>query len=155
MRNGILTLGAALVAGATLYLLQSGQEGGAPAAPEPETPTGLQSEAPADPKPLVRPLAFEQKAEPAPEAPAVFYPDGTRIVPLNGITESVQLIWPASIEMTPIVGTIRDQAPPYWEWYVHENGAQSTVARFRLKDGGPETANGIVRAPFAYSKALR
>ncbi len=84
--------------------------------------------------------------KPIPKAAAngkkVRYPRGEDLPALNGVTEDVTLNWGKG-PYTAVVGVV--EGPNGWQWYVHANGAHSTVAMVTM-NGVPQ-AMGLVAEP--------
>lgn len=144
-----IAAGAAVIVAAVAVFALSGKDGSQPApsqqpAPQPsaDAPRVVDSPA-AAPQPSAAPLT-EMKA--LPKVPdnkhAVTYPGGVKMPGLNGITEDVKMNWGVG-PFTPVVGIVTTANG--WQWYVHENGAQSTVAMVAV-NGTPQ-AMGIVAEP--------
>lgn len=89
-----------------------------PAAPTPDLPV-----------PVAAPLPERKPAPPAQPKPGpgdIEYPGGLFYPPLNGVTVSVkQVFHPRLLPFTKIVGVERDARGR--DWYLHEDGARSTV----------------------------
>ncbi len=79
---------------------------------------------------------------PAQDAPAqVQFPDGSSAPALNGVTESVKLVW----NDRPFAKVKEKIVDSGWEWYVHEDGSRSTVKMVDLN--GVPAPIGIVASP--------
>ena len=112
----------------------------APAAP-PATQPG---EDPAARAPAVAADAAPAQAVAAPAAAAsaqLRFPDGSSAPALNGVTESVVLVW-NDRPFAKVKEKIVDRG---WEWYVHEDGSHSTVKMVELN--GVLSPIGIVASP--------
>ncbi len=84
----------------------------------------------------------QPSAVPTAAAPAQLqFPDGTSAPALNGVTESVKLVW-NDRPFSPVKEKIVDRG---WEWYVHEDGSHSTVKMVDLN--GVPAPIGIVASP--------
>ncbi|MFM1871477.1 MAG: hypothetical protein RL398_899 [Planctomycetota bacterium] len=83
-------------------------------------------------------------AKPAPVAattPVLKFPDGSTAPMLNGVKESVELVWNKG-PYSPIKEKIVDHG---LEWYVHEDGSHSTVQMVEVN--GVPAPIGIVATP--------
>lgn len=127
-------LAATLVPGA---LVPEGRDAGAPgaaaAAQAADVAGGTGGTAPAVAAAPAREAA-EDAAETAPrtlprplpegsEAPAVVFPDGTRLPALNGVQETVTIRWPAAT-FPAVVERVVSKGQ---EWYFHADGSWTTV----------------------------
>lgn len=143
-----LAAGGAVIVAAVAVLALRGKDGDQPPpttpAKEPpaSAPRVIESAA-AVPQPSATPMAGVQ---PLPKDAAnkhvVTYPGNVTMPGLNGITADVKMTWGQG-PFTPIVGIVN--GPGGWQWYLHENGAQSTVAMVAM-NGTPQ-AMGFVAEP--------
>lgn len=103
-----------------------------------------QSEVPPAQPPAVAAAATPAQPEVTPPAavPAQMqFPDGSSAPALNGVTESVKLVW-NDRPFAKVKEKIVDRG---WEWYVHEDGSHSTVKMVDLN--GVPAPIGIVASP--------
>lgn len=91
----------------------------------------------AEATPLQQPMAAPAAAAPA----QMRFPDGSSAPALNGVTESVVLVW-NDRPYAKVKEKIVDRG---WEWYVHEDGSHSTVKMVDLN--GVPAPIGIVASP--------
>jgi hypothetical protein len=73
---------------------------------------------------------------------AIVYPGGVRMPALNGVQQDLQIKW-GVMPFTPVTDIVRGDNG--WDWYVHENGARSTVANSHV-NGIPQVI-GVVAEP--------
>ena len=107
---------------------------------EPAQPAPAPKAAPAAPAaPAIAPV---KAPEPKPvTGPVVAFPDGSTAPALNGVKETVKILW-NNRPYSPIKEKIVDQGR---EWYVHEDGTHSTV--FYQDVNGEKQAVGVVATP--------
>ena len=74
-------------------------------------------------------------------------PSGENVPALNGVNESVKLLWPTDLPYSPIVGTQREVDG--LEWYVHADGSRSTTQMVFRSDVGRKVAMSVVANPKA------
>lgn len=98
------------------------------APPIPPSPLPAAKQPAEGPLPVTTKLPERRPAPPAVDALAahVEFPDGSRYAPLNGVTVTLKPTFhPRLLQYTKVVGIERDGRGR--DWYVHENGARSTV----------------------------
>ncbi|MEY4674277.1 MAG: hypothetical protein RL148_2061 [Planctomycetota bacterium] len=135
----LLVLGL-VAAGLLAWVVWSGpvqQEADAPAPTAPGTQVGTGAPVVAE---AAVPHVEPAKTAAAP-APQMQFPDGSVAPALNGVTESVKLVW-NDRPYSPIRTKVVDRG---WEWYVHEDGSHSTVKMVDLN--GVPAPIGIVASP--------
>lgn len=125
MKAPILLAVVVLAAGGTWYALSRTS----PEAP-PEVPAAPQPKATGEAGPAAPAAPVEVRPAPAPIAKTaearVEYPDGSCYPLLNGVQQTLRPTFhPRMVPFTKVVGIVRDGLGR--EWYVHENGARSTV----------------------------
>jgi hypothetical protein len=132
-----------LLLGGGIWLANGGGSAPGPTGPaEPASPTAEPGvEKPIEP--VSAPLPPGVPPVPQAKTPnRVAYPGGDKLPALNGVEVDVQLNWGQG-PYTRVVGVIN--GPGGWQWYVHENGAHSTVAMVTM-NGVPQ-AMGFVAEP--------
>jgi hypothetical protein len=93
------------------------------------------------------------------EAPkgALSLPDGSWVMPLNGVTDPAPYAWPKDREYSPIVGRrwIKGKPPLEWvEWYVHADGSMSTTYMAWRADLGRKDAQTSIALPSVAQQLL-
>ena len=71
-------------------------------------------------------------------------PGGRAVAALNGVEESVELLWPTDLAWSPIIATERSGG---LEYYVHADGSRSTTQMLYRSDLGREAATSAVYNP--------
>lgn len=75
------------------------------------------------------------------DSPLVTFPDGSTAPALNGVKESIKILW-NNRPYSPIKSTIHDRG---LDWYLHEDGSHSTVMYQTVN--GELQAVGVVASP--------
>lgn len=119
-------------------------------APPPATPVARMAApapAPASQAPVVVAAAAPSKQGPAPAAPKAMgrFSNGVKVALLNGVTEPVDLAWPADWPWSPVKETVRDERGI--DWYRHADGSMSTTLVRTDEATGKQKTMGLVYTP--------
>lgn len=148
--RAITALAVVGAAGAATWLATRPSNDAAPAVPAASSPIAAY-DAPAPPAVAdVIATAPLQNAVAAPQAPAgtgsVKFPDGSVRSALNGVTEALEIPWPAGHPWSPIVETVAHNG---CDWFRHADGSfTTTIVR-------TETVGGqVMQIPLCYTPSV-